>query len=139
MAELCTFTGRVSDDDLCRILSSADLGVDPDPKNSWSDQSTMNKIMEYMFFGLPVVAYELTEHRVSAGPAALFAEPNCEPALAALHQRAARRPRPPPLHGRGRPGAGALDPGLGALGAGAAGRLRPAPAASAPRDQRDTP
>jgi glycosyltransferase involved in cell wall biosynthesis len=42
----------------------------------------MNKIMEYMFFGLPVVAYELTEHRVSAGPAALFAEPNCERALA---------------------------------------------------------
>jgi glycosyltransferase involved in cell wall biosynthesis len=42
----------------------------------------MNKIMEYMFFGLPVVAYELTEHRVSAGPAALFAEPNDERALA---------------------------------------------------------
>ena len=42
----------------------------------------MNKIMEYMFFGLPVVAYDLTEHRVSAGPAALFAEPNRERALA---------------------------------------------------------
>ena len=82
VAELCTFTGRVSDDELCRILSSADLGVDPDPKNGWSDKSTMNKIMEYMFFGLPVVAYELTEHRVSAGAAALFAEPNCERALA---------------------------------------------------------
>jgi glycosyltransferase involved in cell wall biosynthesis len=38
--------------------------------------------MEYMFFGLPVVAYELTEHRVSAGSAALFATPNCERALA---------------------------------------------------------
>jgi glycosyltransferase involved in cell wall biosynthesis len=82
VAELCTFTGRVSDDDLCRILSSADLGVDPDPKNDWSDKSTMNKIMEYMFFGLPIVAYDLTEHRVSAGPAALFAEPNRERALA---------------------------------------------------------
>ena len=82
VADLCTFTGRVSDDELCRILSSADLGVDPDPKNDWSDKSTMNKIMEYMFFGLPVVAYELTEHGVSAGPAALFAEPNCERALA---------------------------------------------------------
>jgi len=35
-----------------------------------------------MFFGLPVVAYDLTEHRVSAGPAALFAEPNRERALA---------------------------------------------------------
>ena len=75
VAELCTFTGRVSDDDLCRILSSADVGVDPDPKNAWSDKSTMNKIMEYMFFGLPIVAFDLTEHRVSAGPAALFADP----------------------------------------------------------------
>jgi glycosyltransferase involved in cell wall biosynthesis len=42
----------------------------------------MNKIMEYMFFGLPIVAYDLTEHRVSAGPAALFAEPNRERTLA---------------------------------------------------------
>jgi glycosyltransferase involved in cell wall biosynthesis len=83
VAELCTFTGRVSDDVLCRILSSADVGVDPDPKNDWSDKSTMNKIMEYMFFGLPIVAYDLTEHRVSAGPAALFADSNRERALAA--------------------------------------------------------
>jgi glycosyltransferase involved in cell wall biosynthesis len=82
VAEMCTFTGRVSDDVLCRILSSADVGVDPDPKNAWSDKSTMNKIMEYMFFGLPIAAYELTENRVSAGPAALFAEPNRERALA---------------------------------------------------------
>jgi glycosyltransferase involved in cell wall biosynthesis len=82
VADRCTFTGRVSDDDLCRILSSADVGVDPDPKNDWSDKSTMNKIMEYMFFGLPVVGYDLTENRVSAGPAALFATPNREADLA---------------------------------------------------------
>ena len=54
--------GRVSDES-CRILSSADVAVDPDPKTAWSDQSTMNKIMEYMFFGLPIVCYDLTEHR----------------------------------------------------------------------------
>lgn len=82
VADLCTFTGRVSDEDLCRILSSADIAVDPDPKNDWSDKSTMNKIMEYMFFGLPIVAYELTEHRVSAGNAAVYAAPNSEQALA---------------------------------------------------------
>jgi glycosyltransferase involved in cell wall biosynthesis len=80
--DLCTFTGRVSDDDLCRILSSADVGVDPDPKNPWSDRSTMNKIMEYLFFRLPVVGYDLTENRVSAGQAALFATPNREGDLA---------------------------------------------------------
>ncbi|MEE8287086.1 MAG: glycosyltransferase family 4 protein [Gammaproteobacteria bacterium] len=82
VADLCTFTGRVSDDDLCRILSSADLGVDPDPKNEWSDKSTMNKIMEYMFFGLPIVAYELLENKYSAQDAAVYAEPNSEQSLA---------------------------------------------------------
>ena len=76
------FTGRVSDEELCRILSSATLGIDPDPKTPWSDQSTMNKVVEYMFFGLPVVAFDLHETRVSAGRAAAYAEPNSERALA---------------------------------------------------------
>jgi glycosyltransferase involved in cell wall biosynthesis len=82
VGDICTFTGRVSDEELCRILSSADLAVDPDPKTDWSDKSTMNKIMEYMFFGLPIVSYDLTEHRVSAQAAALYVEPNSERALA---------------------------------------------------------
>jgi glycosyltransferase involved in cell wall biosynthesis len=82
VGDCCTFTGRVSDEDLCRILSSADIAVDPDPKNDWSDKSTMNKIMEYMYFGLPIVAYALTEHRVSAQDAAVYAQPNSERALA---------------------------------------------------------
>src|SRR5271156_6162095 len=37
VADLCTFTGIVSDEMLCRILSSADVGIDPLPKNDWSD------------------------------------------------------------------------------------------------------
>jgi glycosyltransferase involved in cell wall biosynthesis len=43
----------------------------------------MNKIMEYMYFGLPIVAYDLAEHRVSAQEAACYAEPNNERRLAA--------------------------------------------------------
>jgi glycosyltransferase involved in cell wall biosynthesis len=82
VAELCTFTGRVSDEDLCRVLSTADIGVDPDPKNAWSDQSTMNKVIEYMFFGLPVLSYDLHETRVSAGEAGMFVTANDERALA---------------------------------------------------------
>jgi glycosyltransferase involved in cell wall biosynthesis len=82
LGDCCTFAGHVSDETLCRVLSSADIGVDPDPKNPWSDQSTMNKIVEYMFFGLPIVAYDLRETRVSAGGAGLYAEANSEPALA---------------------------------------------------------
>jgi glycosyltransferase involved in cell wall biosynthesis len=82
IAECCTFTGRVSDDMLCRVLSSADLGIDPDPKNPWSDKSTMNKVIEYMFFGVPVVAYDLHETRISAADAGLYATANDELALA---------------------------------------------------------
>jgi glycosyltransferase involved in cell wall biosynthesis len=80
--EYAAFTGRVSDEELCRILSSATLGIDPDPKNPWSDKSTMNKVIEYMYFGLPVVAFDLHETRVSAGPAGAYAEANSELALA---------------------------------------------------------
>jgi glycosyltransferase involved in cell wall biosynthesis len=82
LTDCCTFMGHVSDETLCRVLSSADIGVDPDPKNPWSDCSTMNKIVEYMFFGLPVVAYGLHETRVSAGEAGLYAAANSEEGLA---------------------------------------------------------
>lgn len=76
------FTGRVSDDDLCRYLSTADLCLDPDPLTDWSDRSTMNKIMEYMAFGKPIVAFRLKENEFSAGEAARFVEPNNTPAFA---------------------------------------------------------
>jgi glycosyltransferase involved in cell wall biosynthesis len=70
------FTGRVPDDVVAHILSTADVGLSPDPKNPLNDLSTMNKSMEYMAFGLPVVAFDLHETRVSAGRAAVYVEPN---------------------------------------------------------------
>jgi glycosyltransferase involved in cell wall biosynthesis len=68
----CHFAGHVSDADLCRWLSTTDLGVDPTPKTEWSDRSTMNKIGEYMYFGCPVVAFDLRESQYTAGDAACF-------------------------------------------------------------------
>jgi glycosyltransferase involved in cell wall biosynthesis len=70
------FTGRVPDLDVARILSTADAGLSPDPKNPLNDVSTMNKTMEYMAFELPVIAFDLRETRVSAGEAAVYVEPN---------------------------------------------------------------
>jgi glycosyltransferase involved in cell wall biosynthesis len=70
------FTGRVPDSMVARVLSTATLGLCPDPKNPLNDLSTMNKTMEYMAFGLPVVAFDLRETRVSAGDAAVYARPN---------------------------------------------------------------
>lgn len=71
-----TFTGRVPDEVVFAHLSTADVGLCPDPSNPLNDVSTMNKTMEYMAFGVPVVAFDLHETRVSAGPAAVYAEPN---------------------------------------------------------------
>jgi glycosyltransferase involved in cell wall biosynthesis len=72
------FTGRAPDELVARILSTADAGLSPDPKNPLNDLSTMNKTMEYMAFELPVVAFDLRETRVSAGDAAVYVKPNDE-------------------------------------------------------------
>ena len=70
------FTGRAPDELVADILSTADLGLSPDPKNPLNDLSTMNKTMEYMAFELPVVAFDLRETRVSGGDAAVYVRPN---------------------------------------------------------------
>jgi glycosyltransferase involved in cell wall biosynthesis len=69
------FTGRAPDDLVKKILSTADVGLSPDPKNPLNDVSTMNKTMEYMSFELPVVAFDLRETRVSAADAAVYVKP----------------------------------------------------------------
>lgn len=71
-----TFTGRADDVMIDHYLSTADLGLDPDPLNPLNDVSTMNKVLEYMTYELPLVAFELRESKVSAGEAARFVEPN---------------------------------------------------------------
>jgi glycosyltransferase involved in cell wall biosynthesis len=76
LADHVEFTGRVPDELVSRILSTADVGLSPDPKNPLNDVSTMNKTLEYMAFELPVVAFDLRETRVSAGDAAVYVKPN---------------------------------------------------------------
>jgi len=71
--DLVTFAGRVDDATLFTILSTADVCVNPDRPNTMNDKSTMNKIMEYMALGKPIVQFDLTEGRVSAGEASLYA------------------------------------------------------------------
>jgi glycosyltransferase involved in cell wall biosynthesis len=72
------FTGRAPNELVAHIMSTADAGLSPDPKNPLNDVSTMNKTMEYMAFGLPVIAFDLRETRVSAGNAAVYVQPNDE-------------------------------------------------------------
>jgi len=74
--EYVTFTGRVPDNELLAMLNTADICVNPDVANDMNDKSTMNKIMEYMALGKPIVQYDLTEGRVSAQDASLYAAKN---------------------------------------------------------------
>jgi asparagine synthase (glutamine-hydrolysing) len=71
-----TFTGWLDQKDVFAHLATADLAIQPDPKNERTDKATPVKTLEYMAFGLPVVAFELVETRWTAGPAAAYAEPN---------------------------------------------------------------
>ena len=76
LAGYVEFTGRVPDELVTRIMSTADVGLSPDPKNPLNDLSTMNKSMEYMAFELPVVAFDLRETRVSVADAGVYVTPN---------------------------------------------------------------
>ena len=76
IADFVTFTGRVPDRDLLAMLSTADVCVNPDIANDMNDKSTMNKIMEYMALGKPIVQFDLAEGRFSAQQASLYAKRN---------------------------------------------------------------
>jgi glycosyltransferase involved in cell wall biosynthesis len=76
VAEYVTFTGRAPDAELLEMLNTADICVNPDRANDMNDRSTMNKVMEYMALAKPVVQFDLTEGRVSAGDASWYARPN---------------------------------------------------------------
>ena len=75
LEEMVDFTGRVPDDHLLRVLSTADVCVNPDRPCTMNDISTMIKIMEYMALSKPIVQFDLREGRFSAGDASLYAQP----------------------------------------------------------------
>jgi glycosyltransferase involved in cell wall biosynthesis len=65
------FTGRADDAMIGAYMSSADIGLVPDPPTPFNDISSMNKTVEYMAFGLPLVSFDLRETRTTAGSAGL--------------------------------------------------------------------
>jgi glycosyltransferase involved in cell wall biosynthesis len=73
LSDYVTFTGRIDDETLMTILSTADVCVNPDRPNPMNDMSTMNKVMEYMALGKPIVQFDLKEGRVSAQDSSLYA------------------------------------------------------------------
>jgi glycosyltransferase involved in cell wall biosynthesis len=77
IGEYARFTGWVNgQDEVRRYLNSMDICAAPEPADVYNHRSTAAKVMEYMAVGKPVVSFDLTEHRFTAGPAALYAAPN---------------------------------------------------------------
>ena len=75
LEDIVDFTGRVPDEFLLGVLSTADVCVNPDKPCDMNDISTMIKIMEYLALGKPIVQFDLKEGRFSAGEASLYARP----------------------------------------------------------------
>ena len=82
LTEHVSFLGRLSDEDLRSVLMNSDVCVNPDEVNELNDKSTMNKIMEYMALGKPIVQFDVTEGRFSAQQASLYAQANDSGSLA---------------------------------------------------------
>jgi glycosyltransferase involved in cell wall biosynthesis len=76
LGDAVEFTGRVPDQQLLEVLSTADVCVNPDKPCEMNDISTMIKIMEYMALGKPIVQFDMKEGRISAGEASLYAGTN---------------------------------------------------------------
>jgi glycosyltransferase involved in cell wall biosynthesis len=87
LEDYVSFLGRLSDEELRSVLSSSDVCVNPDEVNELNDKSTMNKILEYMALGKPIVQFDVTEGRFSAGQSSAYALPNDARSFAAELKR----------------------------------------------------
>lgn len=84
LGDCVEFTGWVEHGTISQVLSTSDVCLAPDPKNALNDVSSMIKISEYMAMSRPIVSYDLTESRVGAGDAAVFADPEDHAGFAQL-------------------------------------------------------
>ncbi len=84
LTEFVEFTGFKTGKELLERLSSCDVCVEPSPTSAYNENCTMNKILEYMALGKPIVQFDLREGRRSAEGASLYAKPNDEVEFAHL-------------------------------------------------------
>jgi glycosyltransferase involved in cell wall biosynthesis len=79
IADHVTFTGFLHGEQLLAALSSADIGICPDPRNPYNDKLTLNKVLEYMALELPIVMFDLSEGRTIADEAAVYVAGDNDP------------------------------------------------------------
>jgi len=72
LAEFVTFHGRVSDGDMRSIIMNSDIGVNPDRPSTMNSLSSMNKIVEYMALGIPMVQFDCVEGKRTALEASTY-------------------------------------------------------------------
>jgi glycosyltransferase involved in cell wall biosynthesis len=78
-----TFHGRVSDEDMRALIMNADIGVNPDRPSTMNSLSSMNKIVEYMALGVPMVQFDCVEGKRTALESSRYVT---EPTAAGLAQ-----------------------------------------------------
>jgi len=66
--------GRMSAEEFMPVLSAAHICVQPDPPSRLNNVSTMNKPMEYMALGKPVITFTLKETMVTGGDVCQYVE-----------------------------------------------------------------
>jgi glycosyltransferase involved in cell wall biosynthesis len=74
LEDVVNFTGRIPDQALLEVLSTADVCVNPDKPCEMNNISTMIKISEYMALRKPIVQFDLKEGRYTAGEASLYSD-----------------------------------------------------------------
>jgi len=86
LAEYVTFHGRVSDEDMRALIMNADIGVNPDRPSTMNSLSSMNKIVEYMALGVPMVQFDCVEGKRTALESSRYVtEPTAAGLAEAMH------------------------------------------------------
>ena len=65
-------TGTIPWQQVLRTFAATDICVQPDLPDVLNSKLTMNKLMEYMAFGKPIVAFDMAETRISGGEAGVY-------------------------------------------------------------------
>lgn len=74
LEDVVEFTGWLGVEEIDRLLRTASVGLQPDPRSAHAEVSTMAKTVEYLARGLPVVGVDMRETRRSAGDAGVYVE-----------------------------------------------------------------
>ncbi len=74
--EHTVFVGAVGLGEVVPYIAAMDICTAPDPENEYTTRCTLIKVMEYMAQSKPIVSFDLTETRFTAGESAIYVSDN---------------------------------------------------------------